>query len=75
MHSLLRVCVFVVDEPIDGGLQIFLHISLLLVSELQYKVGVVVVVLDVQFYLLENLALDVLSYLLLLVPSSLEPFV
>jgi hypothetical protein len=75
VHSLLRVCVFVVDEPIDGGLQIFLHISLLLVSELQYKVGVVVVVLDVQFYLLENLALDVLSYLLLLVPSSLEPFV
>lgn len=31
--------------------------------------------LDVQFHLLENLALDVLSYLLLLVPSRFEPLV
>ena len=59
----------------DGSLQVLLHVLLLLVPQLQHHFLVGEVLLDVQLYLLEDLALDVLRYLLLLVSSRLQSLV
>lgn len=47
MISLLDMGIFIVDEPIDGSLQVGLHIFLLFVPKLKYKIGACIVLLDI----------------------------
>lgn len=47
LTSLLGMGILVVDEPVDGGLQVSLHILLLFVSEFKQEIGIAVVLLNV----------------------------
>lgn len=66
---------FVSQQPLYGSLQILLHILLFLIPQLQHHLLIWEVLLDVQLYLLKDLAFDVLCYLLLFVSSRLETLV
>lgn len=66
---------FVSQQPLYGSLQILLHVILFLIPQLQHHLLIWEVLLDVQLDLLENLALDVLCYLLLFVSSGFKAFV
>lgn len=66
---------FIFHKPADSCLQVFFHILIFLIPKLEYYIIILKMILNIKLNFLENFALYIFCYLLLLIPSFLQPFI
>lgn len=66
---------FIFHKPADSCLQVLFHILVFLIPKLEYYIIILKMILNIKLNFLENFALYIFCYLLLLIPSFLQPFI
>lgn len=67
--------IFIFHKPADSCLQVFFHILIFLIPKLEYYIIILKMILNIKLNFLENFTLYIFCYLLLLIPSFLQPFI